>query len=229
MSSEEIKPVNVTELKTLVDGLNDSELNELSSFITRKLNQDFGKKIAILPNLANNEYKVFDERDVVSKITPKVLEIRKRRYMAFVYLYANPYRTDDQVIEYIRILEPALSYVQAARDLNAVKNVMGNSVRTQKELIRYQVIEMLKNSYHKAEMEGYIDGMISASNGITNAANLKHDTIEIPWDQMITPSWEPVNNLEALGDGFEHKESLEKDIERLKKKYGSNIEDAEII
>jgi hypothetical protein len=219
--------ISPKDLDRLVNNLSEEDFNRLSRFVLKRNQVAFNGKIDPLPDFGNNEFKVFDERKEISKITDKVLEIRKRRYVAFVYYYSHIDQTDDQIIEFIKLCNPKLSYVQAAVDLNAIKNVIGNMPRVRKELIRYQVIELQKRAYQHAESLGNVDAMVAAANGIGKAANLDKDDPEIPWDEMLPPSFEPVNDLEALGEGFEKHQSVERDIERMRKKYGE-IEDAKI-
>ena len=213
------------DIKEFVNALDDSDIELFSKAIFDRQTEKINSKIDPLPELANNEFKVFDDR-AVEKVTDKVIEIRKRRYVAFIYYYANFNRTDDQVVEFIRHCNPGLSYVQAVRDLTSIKNFMNNSVRVRRELIRYQVIQIHLRAAQIAEARNDAIGMAAAANGMTKAAQLDKDITEIPWEQLNPPLLEPTDNLEALGEGFEKRTNIEAEIAKMKKKYG-DVEDVD--
>lgn len=212
-----------------IESLEISEQSSIYEYLRRKEAETLGIKLATMPDIANAEYSVFDDRKV-DKVTPKVLDIRKRRYILFVHYYSNIDRSDDEMINFIQLSNPILSYVQAVRDLNNVKLVIGNMPRARKELHRYAVIEMQKKAYKKAMDAGNIDAMVAAANGYGRAANLEKDDADgINWDEINPPNFEPTHDIQALGEGWVPKENIESDIERLKKKFMTDdIEDAKL-
>lgn len=224
---EGIANIPQASLEELVEQIDDASARRLTDLLHKRELQTLDNSLTPLPTFASEEFQCFDDRPN-AKVTEHVKQVRKRRYVAFIYYYRNVELTDDQVIQFIKLYEPTLSYTQAVRELSKVKHVMGNMPRVRKELVRYQVIEMHKRAFQKAEEAGDVKGMTAASNGIAMAANLDKDDPEIPWEEMISPAWEPVNDLTALGEGFEDKENLEDKIEKFKKKYG-DAEDAEVV
>ena len=209
------------DIEEFVNCLSDDQVQHFSDLIFRRESNRIEKKVTPLPDLAHDEFKVFDDKPA-KKVTEKALEIRRRRYVAFVYYYSNFDRTDDQMIEFIRnVITPKQSYVQAARDLNKIKSVMNNQSRIRRELLRFQVIEMQKHAYQVAKSQGDAAGMTRASDGITKAAQLDKDITEIPWEEMVQPAFEPTSDLQALGEGFEEKTQSEIDAEimKLRKRY----------
>lgn len=174
---------------------------------------------------ASKRFSVFDTRKK-ENVTPKVIEIRKRRYMAFVHLYSNPFKTDDDICEFLQFCNPEISYSTALLDLTFVKKAIGDINKSNKELYRIQVIDMHKRAYQKADENGNEVGMVAAANGISKAANLeKEDPDQYPWEEIIPPEFEPVHDIEAAG--FERKPGIEEKIKKLKRKYDADavIED----
>ena len=215
-------------LRQFLETLDANGLAELQKQLHEFTMGELQNKLTPLPDFASEEFKIFDDRKN-AQYSPKVAEIRKRRYVAFVYLYSHLDETDDQVIQFIRRCNPKLSYHQAIKDLYKVKNVIGDMPKVRKELIRHQVIEMHKFAYQRAKAECDIKAMVAAANGMALAANLDKDDPEIPWEEIIPPTFEPTSDLSALGEGFEHKENLEDDIERIKRKYGADVEEAKVV
>lgn len=227
MSLPENNIASIEDLSNLIEALPDQQVKLLSDLVRRREMGMIEKKIDPLPDMAHNEFRIFDDTEK-DKVTDKVLDIRRRRYLTFIYYYSNFDRTDDQMIDFIKLHSPELSNIQAARDLNKIKSILANMTKIRRELIRYQVIEMHKRAYQVADKNNDPAGMAAAANGITKAAQLDKDLLEIEWDKMIAPSFEPTDNLEALGEGFGKTVNLEAEIARMKKKY-DDIEDAEVL
>lgn len=212
-------------LINLIYSTSEDELVVIQDIIKEKLQNDIDNRLAKIPDLINPEFAVFDNRKI-EKVTLKVLEIRRRRYTAFVYYYSHYDRTDDQMVQFIQMCNPDLSYIEAVRDLSNIKLVIGNLPRARKELIRYQVTEMHKKAYQKALENGNELAMTAAANNISKANTLDKDEIEIPWDQIIPPAFEPSNDIEVIGG--KPVKDLDARIAKLKEKYmDEDIEYAE--
>lgn len=212
------------DLIDLVYSTSEDELLIIQDLIKEKLDNENDNRLAKIPDLINPEFAVFDNRKI-DKITPKVLDIRRRRYITFVYYYSHYDRTDDQMIRFIQLGNPGMSYIESVRDLSNIKLVIGNLPRARKELIRYQVTEMHKKAYQKALENGNEIAMTMAANNISKANALDKDDIDIPWDQMIPPALEPTSDIKAIG-GKPIKD-IDAKIAKLKAKYLDDIEEAE--
>jgi hypothetical protein len=219
----EVKNKN-KDLIDIVYSTPEDELLVIQDIIKEKLESDNDKRLAKMPNLATPEFNVFDNRKI-EKVTNKVIEIRRRRYMAFVYYYSHYDRTDDQMVQFIQMCNPGLSYIEAIRDLSNIKLVIGNQGKARKELIRYQVTEMHKKAFQKAlENDNEIGMTMAAKNmGVANA--LDKDDIDIPWEEMIPPALEPTSDIAAVG-GKPIKD-LDAKIVKLKAKYLDDVQEAE--
>jgi hypothetical protein len=215
------EPVDVLKL---VREASEAELLIIQDIIKERFEAD--NRMTKIPDLANPEFSVFDNRKI-AEISDKVIEIRRRRYTAFVYYYSHYDRSDDQMVQFIQMCNPHLSYIEAIRDLSNIKLVIGNLPRARKELIRFQVTEMHKKAYQKAEGKNDPIAMTTAANNISKANGLDKDDIDIPWDQMIPPALEPTDDISVLGKERISQEDLDNKIEKLKKRYDPDITDVE--
>ena len=192
----------LAELKELIDSYTDNEQKELFDYLRARELRSIETKVGKVPDLSLPEFKIFDDK-TAKEITEYVLYKRRRRYTIFCYCYSHPQLTDDQIVDFIKLIEPDRSFSSCVRDLNKVKFVLGNMPKARKELIRFQVIEMLKRAYQKAESLDNPDAMASSANAIGRNANLSTEDNEIPWDEMIPPDFEPTDNIKVLSDNLE--------------------------
>jgi hypothetical protein len=210
-------------LLELINEASEDELLVIQDVIRDKFGLD--RRLTKIPDLINSEFSVFDNRKI-EKGTEKVLDIRRRRYIAFVYLYSHPDRTDDQMVSFIQLGNPYLSYIEAVRDLSNIKLVIGNLPRARRELVRIQEIEMHKKAYQKALEKENEQVMTMAARNMGKAAGDK-DELEIPWDQMITQAFEITDDITVTGRIRLPEKELDAKIDKLKKRYDPDVTDAE--
>ena len=226
MSKDDIAPAafSINELKEIIDSYSDVEQKELFDYLRQRELNNINTKIGNLPDFGMPQYAIFDDR-TVQEVTTHVIEKRKRRYTLFCHSYSHPYQTDDQLVDFLKLIEPGRSFSSAIRDVNRVKFAIGNMPKASKQLIKWQVTEMLKRAYQKAEALDNPDAMAAAANAIGRANNVNSNDDEIPWDDMITPNFEPTNDIKALSENI--KPFSDEDISKMRKKY-SLVEDARI-
>lgn len=219
--------MDIKQLSESIASMPEDELLVFYDILKEKLESDHANRMAKMPDLINPEFSVFDNRKV-DKISDKVLQIRQRRYVAFVYYYSHPDRTDDQMIQFIQMANPQLSYIEALRDLSNIKLVIGNMPRARKDLIRWQVIEMHKKAYQKALENNNDLGMTTAANNIAKAAGLDKEDPEIPWDEINPPNFEPTADITVIDPDRKPKspKEIDEQIAKLKSRY-LQIEDVE--
>jgi hypothetical protein len=219
--------MDIQQLSESISSMPEDELLVIYDILKEKLESDHANRMAKMPDLINPEFAVFDNRKV-DKISEKVLHIRQRRYVAFVYYYSHPDRTDDQMIQFIQMANPQLSYIEALRDLSNIKLVIGNMPRARKDLIRWQVIEMHKKAYQKALENNNDLGMTTAANNIAKAAGLDKEDPEIPWDEINPPNFEPTADITVIDPDRKPKspKEIDEQIAKLKSRY-LQIEDVE--
>jgi hypothetical protein len=217
---------DTSRISSFVASISEEELIIVNDIIQERLQTDYAARLAKFPDLANAEFSVFDNRKI-DKVTDKVMDIRRRRYIAFVHYYSHPDRTDDQMIQFIQLSNFDISYIEAMRDLSSIKLVIGNMPRARKELIRYQVSEMHKKAYQKALENNNEMGMTTAAANFAKANNLDKDDMEIPWDQMIPPAFEPTDDISVIGRLRLPEKELDAKIDKLKARYDPDITDAE--
>lgn len=219
--------MDIQQLSESISSMPEDELLVVYDILKEKLESDHANRMAKMPDLINPEFAVFDNRKV-DKISDKVLQIRQRRYVAFVYYYSHPDRTDDQMIQFVQMANPQLSYIEALRDLSNIKLVIGNMPRARKDLIRWQVIEMHKKAYQKALENNNDLGMTTAANNIAKAAGLDKEDPEIPWDEINPPNFEPTADITVIDPDRKPKspKEIDEQIAKLKSRY-LQIEDVE--
>lgn len=221
---DEKQPESNGNILDLIHTATDDELLLIQDIIKERLESD--ARLTKIPDLLLPEFAVFDNRKV-DKVTDKVLDIRRRRYIAFVFYYSHPERTDDQMVHFIRMGNPDLSYIEAVRDLSNIKLVIGNLPRARKELIRIQEIEMHKRAYQKALEKDNELVMTAAARNMGKAAGTDKEDLDIPWEQMMTPQFEPTDDISVTGRERIPEKDLDAKMKKLKARYDPDIQDAE--
>ena len=161
----------------------------------------------------------------------KKAEFLKKLYQdIYAYWLDKSYLPDKKVVQYV-IDKYGRSRSQAYSDIATVKVLFGDISTARKEFQRYRVIEMILEAYGKAKKEGDIKAMIMAADKLGKYTKLDKDELEeLPWDQIVPPSFEPSADPKLIGinDSPEH---IEAKKEKLRKKYlgGSHIVDVEIV
>jgi hypothetical protein len=154
------------------------------------------------------------------------LEVKKRIETVFTKLLDQPDISEHQLRTLLK-MEFNVSIATAYRDLMLVKSLFGNFKKTSREYYRHRVIGMIEAAYEKAKTKEDFAAMILAADKLGKYTRLDQpDTEEVPWDELIPPSFEPTNDIEVLG--FKRDPNIQKKKQQLFKRFFSP-EDATII
>lgn len=134
-------------------------------------------------------YKKPDEVKV--SFTPGQLAIKTMYEDCFTKWLDNPELEDKEMHDFL-VNEYERSHTQAYKDIHSIKEVLGNVRNAAKEWHRYTVIKMLKESYDFAKKNHRYKEMIMAADKLGKYTKLdKDDSEDIPWEDIVPPSWEP--------------------------------------
>ena len=176
------------------------------------------------------EKTLLDDPDNNSiELTPKEIEIRDRYKQVFVYWLEKPYLMDIQIIRYM-MLEMGLSKSQAYRDFPKIQRLLGNVRTASKEVIRYQVVQMAKETYAMAKKQKNPIAMAMAIEKIGKYCKLDKEELDaIPWEEIQLPILEPSADISVLDPKL--KSYTDEERKKFREKYLSrpDIQDAEII
>ncbi|KKU87403.1 MAG: hypothetical protein UY18_C0036G0006 [Microgenomates group bacterium GW2011_GWF2_47_9] len=168
------------------------------------------------------------------KLDPTAQRLKDRYERIFCKWLDDPALRDLDMRNFIQ-KEFSVSYTQSHRDLEVVKFMLGNVSNAAKEWQRYMAIDMIKKGYELVTKE---DGdrldikrglaMIKAGEAIGKVTKLdKEDPEPIPYDDIVPQSFEPTGDVSVLG--MKKIPQLKELQARLRKKYGSLIEEAKVI
>jgi len=149
---------------------------------------------------------------------------------AFTFWLEKPELSDKKIVDFLKThfdISPSPAY----EIVFALKSILGNVRNADKEWNRYTVIEMAKKAYALAESQEDYKGMVMAATTIGKFTKLdKPDDNDVPWSEMIPPSFEPSYDIAILDPKLKI-ENLTEKRKQLREKYKGNIEvqDAEII
>lgn len=171
--------------------------------------------------------------EVPVKFTENELAVKNMYESAFAKWIADP-ALDDTSIVNLLVNEHNRSKTQAWRDVAIIKSVLGNIKNADKEWQRYTVISMLKEAYEKARSESKIKEMVMAADKLGKYTKLdKEELDQVPWDEIVPPSFEPSADPRLLGipDGPQSLDEVIALKKKLRDRYlkDSKIKDAEII
>ena len=125
--------------------------------------------------------------------------IRVRYLSGAVFIRSNPHLTNRDYVNFLRNTF-GVSERTAYSDINHIKRYLGEQEDFHKEWLRYMVVEMLKDSYKLAKRKKDPKGMALAADKIGKYTKLdKDDPIDIPWENLIPPSFEPSPDISVLG------------------------------
>jgi hypothetical protein len=171
------------------------------------------------------EGSLFNTREV--KLTAAEESLKTRIEDIFAVWLEKPYLTDDKIRRYIKD-KFQYDINKANRELYLVKYLLGNVRNAAKEWQRYTVIEMAKRAYSMALIREDINAMVAAANLLIKCCKLDRDEDETPpYEKVFVPEWEITTDVSVLGLG--PIPDLEKKKAALRKKYGSEIQEAVII
>lgn len=187
-------------------------------------------------NVQKIEKLMFEDIDPENLLTKDLSDEQKAMLLqyrcAFTYWLEHPVVSDKRVVEHLRVHFPSLNEWTAKYTVNSVKKILGNVNNATKEWHRYTVIEMAKKIWATAEAQEDVKGMSMAANLLGKYTKLdKNEQDEIPYDQIIPPSFEPSADIAVLNPKLKI-DNLEETKRKLREKYKSDnafIEDAEVI
>ena len=168
------------------------------------------------------------------KLDPLTMKIKTRYEKIFTKWLDDPAISDSDMRRFIQN-EFGLSYAQAHGDLENVKLILGNVSNAAKEWQRYTAIDMIKKGYVLIEKKG-ADGldvkrglaMIKAGEAIGKVTRLdKEDPDPIPYEDIVPQTFEPTGDVSVLG--MKKIERLKELQVRLRKKYGTMVDEAQVI
>jgi len=189
------------------------------------------RKEPLARKIFNNLYRNPDDLPV--KFSDNELGIKQMYEDAFAKWITDPALSDTHITNLL-INEYGRSKTQAWRDVAIIKSVLGDIKNADKEWQRYTVISMLKEAYELAKTKKDPKAMAMAADKLGKYTKLdKDDLDDIPWDEIVPPSFEPSADPQLLGipDGHKSAEEVLELKRKLKAKYikSSSITEAEII
>lgn len=145
------------------------------------------------------------------------MDIKKRVETLFTKLLDDPDIPEKQ-LRNVDKMEFNVSIATAYRDLSLVKSLFGNFKKTSREYYRHRVISMIEQSYELAKNKDDYTSMILAADKLGKYTKLdQNETEEIPWEELLPPSFEPTNDIEVLG--FKRDPNIKQKQQKLFKKY----------
>jgi len=189
------------------------------------------RKESLAQKIFKSLYRNPDDAEV--KFSDNELAVKQMYEDAFAKWITDPSLSDTNIITLL-MNEHGRSRVQAWRDVAIIKAVLGDIKNADKEWQRYTVICMLKEAYDLAKTKKDPKAMAMAADKLGKYTKLDKDDLDnIPWDEIIPPSFEPSADPRLLGisDGHKNAEEILELKRKLRAKYikKSSIVDAEII
>lgn len=165
--------------------------------------------------------------DADHKLTPKELEQLTRYRDGYNVWMNQPMLAKKQIAAYL-VQTYKIDKSQAYRDIQNLEILLGNVQLARKEWYRYTVIEMAKETYAMAKKKKDTVGMAAATEKLGKFTKLdKPEVDEIPWDDIIPPSWEPTADVSVI-ENIQPVDDIEAYRKRMRKKYDPDyVEDVE--
>lgn len=153
------------------------------------------------------------------------LEVKKRVEAGFMQMLDNPTFNEKQIRTFL-VNTFNISERTAFRDLILIRTIYGSVKDKNKEYYRHRVNAILERAIELAETNKDAYALIAAAKEMKSANRVdQNDIDEVPWHQIIPPSFEPTNDIEVLG--FKRNPDIQKRIAKYRRKFG--IEDATVI
>lgn len=157
-----------------------------------------------------------------SYLTEPELEVKRRVEAMFTKLLDDPTISEKALRTFI-VQEFNVNERTTYRDLALVKALFGNFKKTSKEYYRHRVISILEWAVETAKTKKDYFGVIAAADKIGKYTRLdQNDIDDIPWEEIIPPSFEPTNDIEVLG--FKRDPNIKERIKKLMKKHSIDVE-----
>lgn len=159
-------------------------------------------------------------------LTDDELIVKKRIEALFTKLLDEPDIPERQLRNMLKV-EFNVSIATAYRDLSIVKSLFGNYKKTSREYHRHRVISMIEQAYELAKDKNDYTSMILAADKLGKYTKLdQNETEEIPWEELLPPSFEPTSDIEVLG--FKRDPNIKQKQQKLFKKY-FGVQDATVV
>ena len=161
---------------------------------------------------------LFDDIDTLS-LTPMERDQLLRYRAIFTLKLENPHVSNRVVADFLKDNFGITSVAQAYRDISAMEMMLGAVRSSEKQWIRYLVVEKLKDALAMAEKKGKIKEMIMAADKLAKYTRLDQEDQEpIPWEEIVPAPVEYLNDPKLLGLP-EPPEGARAFVEKIKRKY----------
>lgn len=181
------------------------------------------------------EKHLFTEGNELETIFTEKELVRLTMYRdVYISWFTNPSYPDKTIVEKLKT-DYDRSISQAYVDLSIIKSLLGNVPRAKKEFERHVASQMAKTAYELAlNAKDKIDimkslAMSKAAKELSNANRLnKMDVEELPYDDIVPPTFEPVYDTKLIDAPDEKKTDAL--ILKLRKTHNiQDIQDVDVI
>lgn len=163
--------------------------------------------------------RLFDDIDQLQDLTITQRDQILRYRAIFTLKLEHPYVSNKNVAAMLEQEFGIKSISQAYRDIGAVERLLGNVRSSEKQFIRYLVVETLKEAIETARDNDEVKEMIAAADKLGKYARLdQEDQDPLPYEEIVPLPIEYVNDPEIMGRSVPPG-GVKAFIERVKKKY----------
>lgn len=161
---------------------------------------------------------LFDDCDSL-EMTPRERAQLMRYRAIFTLKLQKPHITNTEVAKFLKKEFGITSVGQAYRDIAATETVLGKIRSSEKQWIRYLVVETLKKAIHLAQKSGDIKAMVAAADKLGKYTRLDQEDQEpLPFEEIVPEPIEYLNDPTILGLP-EPKEGARQYVEKVRRKY----------
>lgn len=161
---------------------------------------------------------LFDDLDEMSLTALERKQLTRYRAI-FVLKLENPHLSNAKVAKFLNRKFGIKSVAQAYRDIAATEIMLGNVRSSEKQWIRYLVVETLKDAITLAKNKGDLKNMVAAADKLGKYTRLDQEDQEpIPYEDIVPAPIEYLNDPKILGMP-EPKEGARAYIEKIKRRY----------
>ena len=161
---------------------------------------------------------LFDDADTLV-LTDQERDQLMRYRAIFTLKLEKPHITNREVAEFLKNSFGITSIAQAYRDISTTEMMLGKIRSSEKQWIRYLVVEKLKDALALAEEKGKLKEMIMAADKLAKYTRLDQEEQDpIPWEEIIPAPVEYLNDPKILGLP-EPREGARAFVEKIKRKY----------
>ena len=163
--------------------------------------------------------RLFDDIDQLQDLTPSLRGQLLRYRAIFTLKLEHPYVSNKGVAAMLQQEFGITSISQAYRDIALVERLLGNVRSSEKQFIRYLVVETLKEAIETARSLGQTKEMIAAADKLGKYARLdQEDQDPLPYEEIVPAPVEYANDPGLIGRKVPEG-GVKAYIERVKKKY----------